>query len=170
MPPVTEIPGRPVPERWYAELQGFYAGHVRHRDEGAVADWLAALDDDAELTTNVFSARRAELGEAMRWLDEQPGQAGLRRRHLLSTFVALRQPDDTVVTRYYALVVAGRPGERPAVHSTSVACDVLARSETGEWRVRRREIMRDDLPRPQSAEPDHAADPIAAVEEKPCAS
>lgn len=151
MPAVTEIQGVPVPEHWYAEIQDFYAGHLRHRDEGSVDGWLAALDDDAEVVTNVFSAGREDLAAATRELDAQFARAGLTRRHLLSTFVALRQPDDTVVTRYYALVVTGRPGEPTTVHSTSVACDLLARTEHGEWRVRRREVIRDDLSQRQDA-------------------
>ena len=151
MPAITELQGEPVPEQWYADIQAFYAGHLRHRDEGSVDGWLASLDDDAEVITNVFSARREDLAEATRELDAQFARAGLRRRHLLSTFVALRQPDDTVVTRYYALVVTTRPGEPPVAHSTSVACDVLARTEQGEWRVRRREVIRDDLSQRQAA-------------------
>lgn len=156
---VSEIQGQPVPEQWYAEIQAFYAGHVRHRDDGSVDGWLAALDGDARVITNVFSAGRGELAEAIRDLDAKFTQAGLQRRHLLSTFVALRRPDGTVITRYYALVITSRPGEQPRVHSTSVACDVLARTEHGEWRVRNREIIRDDL-HPRQDNPSQA-DPSA---------
>lgn len=151
MPAITEIQGEPVPQEWYADIQVFYAEHLRHRDEGSIDGWLAALDDDAEMITNVFTAGRVDLAEATRELDERFARAGLSRRHLLSTFVALRQPDDTVITRYYALVVTGRPGEPPTVHSTSVACDVLVRTEHGAWRVRRREVIRDDLGRHRPA-------------------
>jgi 3-phenylpropionate/cinnamic acid dioxygenase small subunit len=149
MLPVSELDGRPVPDEWYEEIQNFYATHMRHRDSGDVDGWLSAFDEDAEALTNVFAEQakngRAALGDAVRELDAKFVRAGLRRRHLLGSFVAVHGPDDTVVTRYYAFVITTKAGEHTVAHSTSVAHDVLVRRGPGEWTVRAREVVRDDL-------------------------
>lgn len=141
---------RPVPAELYEELQDFYAKHMRHRDEGNVDGWLEAFDENAESLTNVFAQQakhgREALATAVRELDAKFLAAGLLRRHLLSTFLVVPQEDDTVHTRYYALVLTTKPGERTTVHSTSVANDVLVRTENG-WRVTSRTVVRDDLPK-----------------------
>lgn len=85
------------------------------------------------MITNVFSPGRADLAEATRELDAQFVQAGAKRRHLPSTFVALRQPDDTVVPPELR-VAAERPGELPTVHPASVDCGALGRLDHGSDR------------------------------------
>lgn len=139
--------GDTVDAATYYELKAFYAGHMALRDRGEFANWLEAFDDDATMSTNVFdesSMSKVAFASELRSLDSWFAAAGIQRRHTLSTFRFTRGEDGAVAMRCYAMLVTTSPEGVTQLHSTSVASDVLIRTETG-WRVLSREILRDDL-------------------------
>ncbi len=142
--------GNTVDAATHYELKSFYADHMALRDRGDTEAWLDAFDDDATVSTNVFDessfTSKETFAPEVRNLDNRFAAAGIQRRHELSTFVFTRDEDSTVSARYYAILVTTSPEGISQVHSTSVASDVLIRTETG-WRVLSREVLRDDLAR-----------------------
>lgn len=146
----SHLTGNTVDAATHCELKAFYADHMARRDRGDTEGWLDAFDDDATVSTNIFDdssfmSKTAFASEA-RNLDYRFAAAGIQRRHELSTFVFTCDEDGAVSARYYAILVTTSPEWISQVHSTSVASDVLIRTETG-WRVLSREVLRDDLTR-----------------------
>jgi actinorhodin biosynthesis protein ActVIA len=142
--------GNAVEAATYYELKSFYADHMAMRDRGDTEGWLDAFDDDATVSTNVFDESSFKSKKAfapeVRNLDNRFAAAGIQRRHELSTFVFTRNEDSTVSARYYAILLTTSPESISRMHSTSVASDVLVRTEKN-WRVLSREVLRDDLAR-----------------------
>lgn len=139
-----------VPVELYVELKKFYAHHAKKRDTGFTDQWLADLDADVTLSTNVFDSPpgrgRDAIGVNVHALDNWFDQRGIQRRHFLCTLVATRDGDGTVRARCYGLLLTTKPSERTIVHSASVVNDVL-QYRGDAWLVLFRHIERDDLAR-----------------------
>ncbi|WP_028936632.1 nuclear transport factor 2 family protein [Pseudonocardia spinosispora] len=132
----------------YYELKAFYSDHLAGRDDGDTESWLAGFAEDAVLATNLLDdssiTGKARFAPKVRALDADFAAAGIQRRHETSTFVFDRNTDGTVSSRFYTTLLTTGGDGVSRVHSTSVATDLLTRTEGG-WLVLSRHIRRDDL-------------------------
>jgi hypothetical protein len=87
---------------------------------------------------------RAVISAGMRRGVDRIAATGATRRHWFGMVVAEAQPDDSVRTRYYAIVFETMKGGRPSVHLSTTGEDELVRHD-GRWLVRRRHVAHDGV-------------------------
>lgn len=135
----------PVTAEMYAEINAFYARHMRHLDDGRTDAWAAGFAEDGVFAQNVAPepcrgrTAIAELGRtAMAGLAER----GLVRRHWFGMVDAEQRADGTVHTMYYALVFETPRGGKGVFHLSCTGADILVRHD-GEWLVQDRLVVHD---------------------------
>ena len=138
-----------VPPATYYELRKFYTDQLEARDRGRTQEWLDVFDDDATMTTKVLghgsAVPKKEFEPAVWALDESFQQKGIQRRHCVSGFT-FTAGDAVVHAKFYALFLVVDAERGAHLQSAAMIHDVLHRVGT-TWRVRSREIERDDLGR-----------------------
>lgn len=139
---------RQGPAELYVGLKNFYARHIKERDAGFTDQWLADFDGNGTLSTNIFDepARegREAIGASVHALDNWFAQREIQRRHFIGMLVMTPGEGGTIRTRHYGLLLTTTVADGLAVHSFSVASDLLQYCG-GVCRVLSRHIERDDL-------------------------
>ncbi len=131
----------------YPEILQFYAKHMRLLDEGAAEEWADDFTGDAVFTQNVKPVPwrgRGEIAALMRRGADRLAASGIVRRHWLSMVSIDREDDDTVHTRYYAVIFETPKGGKPSVHLCTTGEDELVR-HGDRWLVRYRSIAHDGV-------------------------
>ncbi|MEU2182067.1 nuclear transport factor 2 family protein [Streptomyces thermolilacinus] len=131
----------------YAEIQQFYARHMRLLDDGAADEWAADFTENASFSVPTLPApvvSRDALAAAVRRTGETLAAAGEQHRHWPGVFDVRPQRDGSVVVHSYTIVYASPRGGESRVHRVCTCTDVLVR-EGGRLLVRSREVTRDDL-------------------------
>ncbi|MFC4049896.1 nuclear transport factor 2 family protein [Actinomadura syzygii] len=115
----------------YAEVQLFYARQMQGLDSGKLEAYADTFTEDAEFshTPGREPARTragilADLEDFHKRFEGDP----LRRRHWFNMIDIDPQPDGTIISICYALVVKIRPGKAPEIAASCVVHDVLTRA------------------------------------------
>ncbi|ONI76387.1 hydroxylacyl-CoA dehydrogenase [Actinosynnema sp. ALI-1.44] len=135
----------PVTPRTYTEILQFYAEHAQLLDNGLAEAWADQFTPDGVFSQNVKPVPkigRAEIGTGMRRGIDRIAATGATRRHWFGMVVAEAQPDDSVRTRYYALVIETPKNGRPSIYLSTTGEDVLVRHDR-TWLVRSRHVAHD---------------------------
>jgi 3-phenylpropionate/cinnamic acid dioxygenase small subunit len=131
----------------YTEILQFYAQHAQLLDNGMAESWADQFTEDGVFSQNVKpwpKRGRAEIGAGMRRGLDRIAATGATRRHWFGMVVAEAQADDSVRTRYYALVFETPRGGRPSVYLSTTGEDVLVQRD-GTWLVRSRHVAHDGV-------------------------
>jgi actinorhodin biosynthesis protein ActVIA len=134
----------------YGQVQHFYARQMHALDSGAFAEYAATFTEDGEFqhTPGRPGARgRAGIERELRaFHEERFGADPVQRRHWFNMTVVDPQPDGTIHSRCYVLVVTTRPGVRqPEIAPSCVVHDVLVR-DGGSLATRSRRVEHDHQP------------------------
>lgn len=131
----------------YAEVQQFYAQHMQLLDSGEAEQWAAQFTEEASFDVPTLPEPvrgRDSLTAAVRRTGAQLAAAAEQHRHWQGMIDVRPQPDGTVRTRAYTLVLATVRGGDSRLHRVCVCEDVLVR-EHGRPLVSARKVTRDDL-------------------------
>ena len=136
-----------VPTDVYSQVQHFYAHQMQALDNLRFEDYAATFTEDGTFqhSPQAEPARTRpgivkELVEFHRRFEGDPVQ----RRHWF-THVALQpQPDGSLASTVYALVVTTRPGGKPEIAPSCVVHDVLEVTD-GEVLTRSRLVTHDQM-------------------------
>lgn len=143
----TTTRGSIVPSELYAEVQQFYARQMQALDAGKLEAYAATFTEDAEFghTPGRAPARtRAGIIRDLYAVHERFANDPQQRRHLFTMMDLDPQPDGSITSTVYALVITTRPGGRPELVRSCVVHDVLVR-EDGDLRNRSRMIEHDGI-------------------------
>lgn len=131
----------------YFQIQQFYAHQMQLLDRGATEEWADTFTEEGVFAANaqpepvrgrsVIAAGAARAGADF-------AAKGIQRRHWLGMVSASGREDGTVEARAYALVLTTPKGGQAAIGVSTTMNDILVK-ENGEWKVRRRDVSRDDL-------------------------
>lgn len=133
----------------YAEVQLFYARQMQHMDAVHAESFAATFAEDGVFEHSPdappFRGRAAIAAEVSDYNVRRFAQDPVRRRHWFNMLDVREEPDGTVHTQFYALVVTTRPGQpQPVIAPSCVVRDVLVR-EGGELRTQRRKVTQDHV-------------------------
>jgi actinorhodin biosynthesis protein ActVIA len=132
----------------YVEVQQFYARQMQALDGGDFETYSRTFTDDGEFvhTPNREPARTPEgiTRELYRFHERFEGDP-VQRRHWFNMIDLDPQPDGSIVSTVYALVVTTRPGGKPEIAPSCVVHDVLVRRD-GTLLNRSRRVDHDQLP------------------------
>jgi actinorhodin biosynthesis protein ActVIA len=127
------IPTRVLGEL-YAEVQLFYARQMQCLDAGKLEAYAATFTEDAEFshTPGREPARTragilADLEDFHKSFEGDP----MQRRHWFNMIDIDPQPDGTIISTCYALIVKIRPGMAPEIAPSCVVHDVLTQADDG---------------------------------------
>jgi len=116
----------------YAEVQLFYARQMQQLDAGKLEAYAATFTEDAEFshTPGREPARTrdgilADLQDFHKRFEDDP----MQRRHWFNMIDLEPQPDGSIVSTFYALIVKTRPGAAPEIAPSCVVHDVLVRQD-----------------------------------------
>lgn len=134
----------------YVAVQQFYARQGRHLDMMRAQEFAATFTVDGIFDHDPGEpplAGRQAIAEAIRAYQSRSYAADpCQRRHWFNMLEVMPQPDGTVLTEYYALVVLTRPGQRtPAIAPSCFVRDVLV-YDNGELKTRERAVYPDYVP------------------------
>ena len=138
-----------VPADLYYEVQHFYARQIQALDGGRWEQFAATFTEDGTFqhVRDAPPARtRAGILTEVERFHERFAHDPVQRRHWFNHMVLDPQPDGSIRSTVYALVVTTRPGGRPEIQPSSLVHDVLVR-EGGELLTRSRRITHDHEPR-----------------------
>ncbi|SEK75725.1 nuclear transport factor 2 family protein [Streptacidiphilus jiangxiensis] len=138
---------RPVSADLYAEVQQFYARQVQLLDAVRAEEFAATFAEDGVFEHSPDSApasgRAGIAAEVRDFNAKRFAKDPVQRRHWFNMLVVEEQPDGSLHTQFYALVMMTRPGELvPVIAPSCVVRDVLVR-EDGALRTRRRKVSQD---------------------------
>ncbi|MFD8571787.1 nuclear transport factor 2 family protein [Streptomyces sp. NPDC059639] len=112
----------------YAQVQHFYAHQMQALDGGRFADYAATFCEDGSFQHSPGAepavGREAIVDELVafhRRFENDPVQ----RRHWFNHIALEEQPDGSLQSTVYALVVTVRPGGKPEIAPSCVVHDVL---------------------------------------------
>jgi 3-phenylpropionate/cinnamic acid dioxygenase small subunit len=135
----------PVSAETYAQILQFYSHHMQLLDEAEAEQWADGFTVDGVFGQNVkpepTRGRDTIAASMRRGVDRLKGR-GVVRRHWLSMVVADRIDQDSVRTRYYAVVFETPVGGKASVYLSTTGVDTLVRQD-GRWRIKYREINHD---------------------------
>ncbi|WP_406346635.1 nuclear transport factor 2 family protein [Streptomyces sp. NBC_00648] len=131
----------------YAEVQLFYARQAHLLDAVRAEPFARTFTQDGVFahSPGVPPARgHAGIAREVREYNERRFKsAPVQRRHWFNMLDVREQPDGSVHTEFYALVVTTRPGQpQPVISPSCVVRDILVR-EDGELRTHRRKVTQD---------------------------
>lgn len=131
----------------YAEVQLFYARQMQHLDAVRAVPFAATFAEDGIFAHSPDSPPvrgRAAIAEEVRDYNERRFAADpVQRRHWFNMLDVREQPDGSLHTEFYALVVTTRPGQpQPVIAPSCLVRDVLVR-ENGELRTLERKVTQD---------------------------
>jgi actinorhodin biosynthesis protein ActVIA len=135
----------PVSGETYGQILDFYAGHMQALDEGAVELWASGFTEDGVFAQNVKPEPwrgRSTIEDNMRRGLARLAQKNVQRRHWFGMVTTDQRDQDTVRTRYYAVVFETPVGGKASVYLSTTGEDLLVRQD-GQWRVKHRLITHD---------------------------
>ncbi|MCQ4044527.1 nuclear transport factor 2 family protein [Streptantibioticus rubrisoli] len=135
----------PVSGETYGQILDFYAGHMQALDEGSVELWASGFTEDGVFAQNVKPEPwrgRSAIEENMRRGLARLAQKNVQRRHWFGMVTTDQRDQDTVRTRYYAVVFETPVGGKASVYLSTTGEDLLVRQD-GQWRVKHRLITHD---------------------------
>lgn len=122
-PPIT-----PAGTALYTQVQHFYARQMQALDDCRFEEYAATFTEDGTFqhTPGTEPARtRKGIVAELHSFHERFRDDPVRRRHYFNQMVLDPQPDGSLRSTVYALIVRIRPGERPEVWPSCVVHDVL---------------------------------------------
>lgn len=136
----------------YADVQDFYARHMRLVDEGRVEEWGDTFTVDATISNNA-NPRPAHGREAIvaviRRAHAELESRGVQHRHWMGMLtvepVAADTGTETVRATSYALLMAVPRGGAPVIDRSTRCEDLLVRVD-GDWQIRERRVHHDGKP------------------------
>ncbi|WP_250403525.1 nuclear transport factor 2 family protein [Streptomyces cellostaticus] len=131
----------------YQLVQQFYARQMRLLDDGRAEEWAETFTSDGVFNANAFPqpvVGRAAIAAAARAAVDDYARRGIQRRHWLGMLSVRPGDGEELLVGSYALVVETPRGGTPEIRSSSICDDVLVH-EYGTWRVKDRQIRRDDI-------------------------
>ncbi|WP_328786212.1 MULTISPECIES: nuclear transport factor 2 family protein [unclassified Streptomyces] len=134
----------------YQEVLHFYARQMRHLDEGRVTEWAETFTENGVFAANAHplpQTGRAAIEQGAAEAVQRLAEQGVQRRHWLGMLQVTPNVDGSVTALSYAQVLATAQGGRTALE-LSCSCEDLLVREGDRLLVRRRQVYRDDLPRP----------------------
>ncbi|MFG1950384.1 nuclear transport factor 2 family protein [Micromonospora sp. NPDC048830] len=137
----------PVTETLYQQVQHFYARQMQLLDEGQIAAWADTFTVDGVFAADAQPepvAGRAAIRTAAQAARDALDAKAIRRRHWLGMVDVRPDGPDQVRVVSYALVLEIPRGGPATVHVHTTCDDVLVR-RGGAWRVKHRQVRRDDL-------------------------
>lgn len=135
----------PVTGETYAQILQFYAHHMQLLDAGAADEWASGFTEDGIFAQNVKPEPwrgRDMIATHMRRGVGRLAERGLVRRHWFGMVVVDSQDEDTVQTRYYAVVFETPRGGKASVYLSTTGADLLVRQD-GRWLIKRRDVAHD---------------------------
>ncbi|MFF2956900.1 nuclear transport factor 2 family protein [Kitasatospora sp. NPDC057965] len=131
----------------YAEVQLFYARQMQHLDAVRAEPFAATFAADGVFDHSpdapAVRGREAIAAEVDSYNERRFAQDPVQRRHWFNMLDVREQPDGSVHTEFYAVVLTTRPGQfQPVVAPACVVRDVLVR-EGGELRTLERRVTQD---------------------------
>ena len=133
----------------YSRVQQFYARQMHALDAGRFAEYAGTFTEDGEFShTPGRPAARTRAGiarELIAFHEERFAADPVQRRHWFNMIRLTEAPDGGLLSTFYVLVVASRPGVRePEIAPSCVVHDVLV-IEDGELLNRSRRVEHDYL-------------------------
>lgn len=131
----------------YYQIQQFYAHQMQLLDRGATQEWANTFTEDGVFAANAQpepATGRSVIATGAARASADFAAKGIQRRHWLGMVSATARDDGTVQAQAYALVLTTPKGGQAAIGVSTTMDDILVR-ENGEWKVRRRDVSRDDL-------------------------
>jgi actinorhodin biosynthesis protein ActVIA len=132
----------------YSEVLQFYARQMQALDGGDFKAYSETFTEDGEFrhTPGQEPARTREgiVRELDRFHERFDGDP-VQRRHWFNMVDLEPQPDGTIVSTAYALVITTRPGGKPDIAPSCVVRDVLVRQDSVLLN-RSRQVDHDQLP------------------------
>ncbi|MEV6673545.1 nuclear transport factor 2 family protein [Streptomyces sp. NPDC051162] len=127
--------GQTVTAELYAEVQHFYARQMQALDNRVFKAYADSFTEDGTFqhTPGTEPARtRAGIKAELECFHEQYQGDPVQKRHYFNQIVLDANPDGTLTSTVYALVLRTRPGaDRPEVWPSCVVHDVLVRGADG---------------------------------------
>lgn len=117
----------------YVEVQQHYAAQMQALDEGKFVEYASTFTEDGFFvhTPGRAGARgRRQIVDELHDFHRRFAAAPVRRRHWFNQLAVTTDPDGTVRTSYYVLVVTTHPGVRiPEIAPSCTVRDVLVRRD-----------------------------------------
>lgn len=132
----------------YSEVLQFYARQMQALDGGDFTAYSETFTEDGEFrhTPGREPARtRPGIVRELERFHERFDGDPVQRRHWFNMVDLDPQPDGTILSTAYALVITTRPGGRPDIAPSCVVRDVLVRQD-GALLNRSRQVDHDQLP------------------------
>jgi actinorhodin biosynthesis protein ActVIA len=131
----------------YAEVQLFYARQMRMLDEVRGEPFASTFTPDGVFEHSpdapAVQGRDAIAAEVRGYNERRFAADPVQRRHWFNMLDVREQPDGSVHTEFYALVVVTRPGNPvPTIAPSCIVRDVLVR-EDGQLRNLSRKVTQD---------------------------
>ncbi len=133
----------------YQQVLRFYAHQMRAMDSGDAHTWAQTFTEDGVFEANAHPhpqiGRDVILAKAIEAAADLAAR-GIQRRHWLHMIEVDAQPDGTLHTQYYAVVLSTPVGGAAGVQLSCAGRDIIE-VDGDVLRVRHRSVTRDDLPR-----------------------
>ncbi|MBD0690534.1 nuclear transport factor 2 family protein [Streptomyces sp. CBMA123] len=137
----------PVQTELHSQVQHFYAHQMQALDGGRFADYAATFTEDGTFQHSPQAepavGRAGIVAELVRF-HERFADDPVQRRHWFNHIALEAQPDGSIRSTVYALVVTVRPGGTPVIAPSCVVHDVLEAREDGLL-LRSRLVTHDQL-------------------------
>ena len=131
----------------YARIQHFYAWQMQALDRGDFEVYASTFTTDGSFQhspTLPAAQGRAGIVEALNDFNQRFKDDPVQRRHWFNHVALEEQPDGTIKSTVYALVVTVRPGGKPEIAPSCVVHDVIVR-DGEEFYLRSRRVTHDQL-------------------------
>ncbi|MCA1188835.1 MULTISPECIES: nuclear transport factor 2 family protein [unclassified Saccharopolyspora] len=136
---------QPIGADVLAHVHQLYGAQSRHIDEGRAAGWAATFTPNGEFRSPSYpepaigTTALVEFAERFAAADRD---AGARTRHVITNLVAEPAGPGALTVHGYLQIVRTAAGESRLLRMTTFTDELVA--DGGTWRVRRREVRRDD--------------------------
>lgn len=131
----------------YADIQDFYARHMRLVDEGRVEEWGDTFTVDATISNNANpkpAHGREAIVAVIRRAHAELQSRGVQHRHWMGMLTVDPVDPDTVRATSYALLMAIGRGGAPLIDRSTQCHDLLVRVD-GDWQIRERRVLHDGM-------------------------
>ncbi|MFR9728309.1 nuclear transport factor 2 family protein [Saccharopolyspora sp. MS10] len=162
MPGAGPVPGGDPGPDALAQVHQLYGAQSQRIDEGRAAEWAATFEPGGEFRSPSYPEPvlgTAALRAFAERFAEADRAAGTRTRHVITNVAVEAAGPDALTARGYLQIISTPAEGEPRLLRMTTFTDDLVRTG-GRWRVRRREVRRDD----QRTAPHREAAPDSAEE------
>ncbi|MGY1497622.1 nuclear transport factor 2 family protein [Streptomyces sp. QTS52] len=148
MTTTTTAPTGDTTAALYADIQDFYARHMRLIDEGRVEEWGDTFTVDATISNNANphpAHGREAIVAVIHRAQAELERRGVQHRHWMGMLTVAPEADGTVRATSYALLMAVSRGGAPLIDRSTRCEDLLVRVD-GDWQIRVRRVHHDGKP------------------------